>query len=533
MKHTHSSLLALVSLAPLAVAGDWGNAGGNAGRNGSTQELGPEAATLLWSGAKSSIIAWQPVTEGRRVFLVRQSSFIPSGVPNDAPIVALDLDTGAELWSVDLPYNPGEWTTWVAGVRNGRVFASRGGNGASSQAKLYALDAATGGILWDSDDLIDAGAYDGVSFAPDGDAIVASFRDIWRIDATDGSTVWRADRQCSVSGNCGPAVYGDAVYVADATFGGHVLKRFDLATGAFGYESAVMPGFLMQNTPMAGPDGTVYLNRVQNNPGTDFFYAFSDDGVGFAEKWNVAANYNTAVEYAIGPDGDVYMMGPGHMLQRLDPATGAMTGSFALGDSASVRIATDALGRVYVSDGEFATGTFYCLDADLTLRWSTAVTNINIGAPALAEDGTLVVAGVGSDVRAYRNPLAQDVIEISLSTGGAQTLKLHEPGSAGMSYWILGTTSGTAPGLLVGSVLLPLNFDPYTTYTIAQPNGPVLQSSLGTVDPTGDAVCTIQLPPGAPISPLPLTANHAALVLDLSTAVASFASNPTTVRIVP
>ena len=526
-------LLALTIPVLPGFLGDWGNAGGNAERNGSTDELGPGAATQLWSGGKSSIIAWQPVTEGKRVFMVRQSSFIPSGVPFDAPIVAMDLETGAELWTQDLPFSPGEWTSWVAGVRNGLVFASRGGNGASSAGPLYALDAATGAIQWTSTDLIDAGAYDGVSFAPNGDPVIASFKDIWRIDATNGSTAWRADRSCSVSGNCGGAVHGDSVYVADVAPGGHVMKRYDLATGAFLYSGPLMPGFLMQNTPMVGPDGTVYLNRVQNNPTTDFFYAFDDTGTSFIERWNTPANYNTAVEYTVGPGGEVYMMGPGHTLQQLDPTTGVILNSFAFIDSSSVRMATDTLGRVYVSNGEFTTGRFYCFDADLTLRWDTAVPNINIGAPALGDDGTLIVAGIGSDVRAYRNPLAQDIAEISVASGGSQALKLHEPASAGQTYWVLGTLSGTSPGFPIGPLLLPLNFDAYTTYTLTHPNSPILMNSLGVLDGNGDATCTFDIPAGLAVGPLPLTANHAFLIVNLASASASFASNSSTARLVP
>src|SRR5262245_54985449 len=149
MQFRPRSLLALsvlvVLIAAPARAGDWSNAGGNAGRNGLvTDEVGPMAADQIWSGGKSSIIAWQPVTEGNRAFMVRQTAFVPTGVPNEAPVVAMNLDTGAELWTFNVPYNPGDWTTWVGGARNGQVYCSRSGNGGSVAAKLYALDSATG-----------------------------------------------------------------------------------------------------------------------------------------------------------------------------------------------------------------------------------------------------------------------------------------------------------------------------------------------------------------------------------------------------
>ena len=163
----------------------------------------------------------------------------------------MNLDTGVEEWAIDIPFNSGDWTTWVAGVMNGQVYASRAGNGASVWARLHALDVADGSTIWLSDDEISAGAYDGVVFAPNGDPIIASFQDILRINHADGSTVWHAPRTASVSGNCGAAVHGEAVYVIDAAPGGHVIVRYDLAAGTEMYESELMAGFTLQNTPHA------------------------------------------------------------------------------------------------------------------------------------------------------------------------------------------------------------------------------------------------------------------------------------------
>jgi hypothetical protein len=390
-----------------AQGSDWTNAGGNAGRNGETAEVGPDAASLLWSGGRPSVIAWQPVTEGNRVFLVRQTGFPPGGEPNGSPVVAMDLDTGAELWAVNVPYNSGDWTTWVAGVDQGKVYASRSGNGASVSAKLYCLDAATGGTLWTSHDLIDAGAYDGVVFAPNGDPIIGSFTSIKRIRASDGTTAWNAARVGSVSGNCGGALHGSAVYVADAVPGGHRIKRFDLATGAFQYQGPVMSGFTLQNSPLVGPDGTIYLSRTQNNASTDFFYALRDDGTSIMTLWSVAAGWSTSSEFAVGPDGSVYMWAPGMEIHRLNPTNGSTlntSGPVSADFASSPRLGVDAQGRVYYSNGSFATGRVTSFERDLSTRWSVAVPNVNIGAPALGADGTLVIAGVGTDVRAIRTP---------------------------------------------------------------------------------------------------------------------------------
>jgi len=395
-------LTALLVLSPVALAGDWNNSGGNSGRNGLTPEVGPEAAAQIWTGSRSAIIAYQPVIEGSRVFMVRQSAFMPETM--GSPVVCQDLDTGAELWAAHIPANPNDWTTWVAGVKNGRVYASRSGNGASVSAKLYCLDAATGGVLWSSVENQTGGSYDGVVFAPNGDPVVASFTRIWRFDHLTGATVWSTPRVGSVSGSCGGAIHGSAIYVADAVVGGHAIKRFDLATGALQYQGPTMAGFTIQTTPMVAPNGNIYLSRVQNNASVDFFYAFQDTGTALVQLWNLAAGWSTNGEFGVGPDGSVYHFAPGASIDRLDPTSGAILNTTGplVSDFWSPRIGVDALGRVFLSNGGFTTGRFWSFNADLSLRWTIPVTNVNIGAPAIGRDGTLIVAGVGTNVKAYR-----------------------------------------------------------------------------------------------------------------------------------
>ncbi|MFO0836083.1 MAG: PQQ-binding-like beta-propeller repeat protein [Phycisphaerales bacterium] len=387
-----------------ALAQDWTNNGGNAGRNGQTNQLGPDAATQLWSGGRTSVIAWQPVIEGSRVFMVRQTGFPPEPNSDKSPVVCMNLDTGQEIWARNIPWLTGDWTTWVAGVSHGKVFVSRSGNGASVKAKLHALDAGSGATLWSSVDLIDAGPYDGVVFAPNGDPVVASFTKIWRINAGNGATVWTASRVGSVSGNCGGAIHGDAIYVADTVVGGHAIKKFNLTTGALMYQSPTLAGFTIQNTPMVAPDGTIYLSRVQNNASVDFFYAIDDNGTSMSVRWSVPAQWTTESEFAVASDGSVFMMDPGNKIARRRASDGGLIAQSAAipADSYQPRMAVDSQNRLYFSNGAFSNGRFYSFNPDLSERWSVAVTNINIGAPAFGRDGTLLVAGTGTNIKAYR-----------------------------------------------------------------------------------------------------------------------------------
>ncbi|MBM3961815.1 MAG: PQQ-like beta-propeller repeat protein, partial [Planctomycetes bacterium] len=300
---------------------------------------------------------------------------------------------------------------------------------------------------------------------------VASFQSIWRIRATDGATVWTANRQGSVSGQCGAARFGNAVYVADSVVGGQVIKRFDLATGAFQYQSPTMPGLLNQHQPMVGPDGTVYLNRASNSPGLDFFYAFTDTGAALTQRWAVPSGVGVAGEFACGADGSVYMLQPGDLLTRLDALTGAVLDTYAvpLGSNGySPRIAVDGDGRVFVANGAFPNGALLAFDRDLTLRWQVAVPNVNQGGPAIAADGTLVVAGVGNDLRAYRTPspwsnlgggiagaLGQPTLVGlgTLTAGNTVTFRAGNAAPNSLGVFILGASALNAP--VFGGTLVP------------------------------------------------------------------------------
>ncbi|MDM7916462.1 MAG: PQQ-binding-like beta-propeller repeat protein [Candidatus Eisenbacteria bacterium] len=407
-----STLLILSGAFAVAAAADWNNKGGNAQRNGLTSETGPTSATVAWSGARTSLIAWLPVIEGDDVFTVRQANW--PGQVHDAYVVCMDLISGGERWAVELPADEGDWTPWIAGVRDGKVYASRSGNGASVWAPMYCLDAQDGHTIWVSSIEQSGGPYDGCVFAPDGDLIVASFMDIWRFDAADGTVVWHASRVGSVSGSCGGALYGDALYVADAVPGGNAIVCFDIETGARRYQSETMSGFLIQNTPMCGADGTIYLARTQNNPAVDYYYAFTDTGTELVEKWHIPAGYSAFAEFAAGPDGSLYFIVPGPRLARIDRETGEIVDQTdVLSGLSAAHVAVDAGGKVFFSNGGFASGRLTSYEADLTERWSVPVPNINIGGPAIGRYGTLVVCGTGSDMRAYRT---QDPADVGPST---------------------------------------------------------------------------------------------------------------------
>jgi hypothetical protein len=103
------------------------------------------------------------------------------------------------------------------------------------------------------------------------------------------------------------------------------------------------------------------------------------------------------------------------------------------GNGSAPHFAVDASGKVFVSNGGFGNGRLYSFNPDLTLRWSLAVNNVNQGGPALGADGTLVIAGVGGNVRAFRSACQTQATVASRNAGA-------NPASLESNLPILGST---------------------------------------------------------------------------------------------
>ncbi len=159
------------------------------------------------------------------------------------------------------------------------------------------------------------------------------------------------------------------------------------------------------------------------------------------------------------------------------------------------------------------------------------LSDVIVGAP-WADPNGLGRAGTTYVLFGRQRSLSADVATLTASAGGTQTLDLDAGQvSAGMKYFLLGSYTGTEPGLPLGSVVLPLNLDAYLLFTASYPNTPLLSGSLGTLDAAGKATASFNLPAGLPIA-VDLTLRHAYVLLT-TTNEAIFASNQVPLFIQP
>jgi hypothetical protein len=76
-----------------------------------------------------------------------------------------------------------------------------------------------------------------------------------------------------------------------------------------------------------------------------------------------------------------------------------------------------------------------------------------------------------------------------------QNLSVRAPASlGGQPYWVLGSLTGTSPGIPLGPVTLPLTFDAYTAFTVTHPGRGLLSGQLGVLSPSGTADLTLFIP---------------------------------------
>ena len=146
-----------------------------------------------------------------------------------------------------------------------------------------------------------------------------------------------------------------------------------------------------------GPDGTIFLQRDGGN-----LYAFRDLGFGFIQLWEYEPDtINTGSAGHLGVDNDGHPLFVDGRLKRLDKETGMVLDSSEIELYRGI-ITVDASGTVYVNN---QTGKFYALSSNLqNIAWEASIPGNVYCAPAIAQNGIMVLAGGGTRIRAYQTP---------------------------------------------------------------------------------------------------------------------------------
>lgn len=230
----------------------------------------------------------------------------------DGRLAAFHLRSGRLMWQTDLP---GQWSFSSAPTfRNGMVYTG----GAGSGGTLYAVDAATGAVVWT------AGVANGDQSSPavtaTGVYVSYACAQSYRFDPADGALVWHHNTGCSGGGGRTPVVAAGGLWVREtATDEVPVLNLRDgRPRGVFGpWEwSAPAPAFLDRTGFFVS--GGVLRASSADTPVVPI-WTFEGD--------------RQIVTAPIVVNGHVYVGSSAGNLYALDPATGAAVWSTNVGES--------------------------------------------------------------------------------------------------------------------------------------------------------------------------------------------------------
>jgi hypothetical protein len=240
------------------------------------------------------------------------------------------------------------------------------------------------------------------------------------------------------------------------------------------------PGSFVQTAKLVAPDGAA----------SDWF-GFSVD---------VSGDMDSILVGAYQDDDNGSNSGSAYLFPRI-------TGSFG---SSSKLIASDG-----IANDNFGFGV--TLDVDRVLVGGS------LADPAGSSSGA-VWSFSGSGLMCPTFTAAPD--SISLGSGGTQTLTLAPgPGWEDQWYWVLGSVSGTTPGIMLGTTQIPLNFDAYLNFTAFQPNQGPFVNTLGTLDGSAQATAQITIAAGTDPTLAGLHVDHCYIIWSPFTGSIDFASN--------
>jgi hypothetical protein len=158
---------------------------------------------------------------------------------------------------------------------------------------------------------------------------------------------------------------------------------------------------------------------------------------------------------------------------------------------------------------------------------------IVVGAPRFTPAGPAVASGSAFAFRRGQLMHGHTTVRV---TGGEQQdfLLLAGPANGFKLHWIVGSASGTTPGVMLSpSITAPLNIDNYALQTISSTNSPPILGSLGLLDIDGVSKRTLIVPPGLEPSLAGLTLHHAYLIFEPLTFDLIGVSNAVPLTLVP
>lgn len=171
-------------------------------------------------------------------------------------------------------------------------------------------------------------------------------------------------------------------------------------------------------------------------------------------------------------------------------------GNVVYGQTLNVPTGADIRTGVGITD--FVGASFDGSTINVRPSVGSVLDNRGLLAYAVSHDAYGAQRRLGVDIGASESAfsLVGNVQLLEAARGGEQKLTIDAgPSFGGRIYLVLGSLSGSLPGIPLAGYTIPLQPDAWFNFTITNANTAYLQKSLGVLDAQGRATMTLTLPP--------------------------------------
>jgi len=346
------------------------------GRTGFSEVHSPGESRVAWTytlpqvGNQKGVILGSPAVSNDKVFFGAL----------DGKVHALDLKTGAELWTFT-----GQKSFWASSpaVHNGIVFIG------SQDKYVYAIDLETGEQIWR---YLTGGAISSSSPVVYKDKVYIGSEDgfLYALNETTGALVWKESLGEKIYSS--PAAYKDKIYVGvdSPNNGTYELHCLSAANGEGLWEVEAESGNKFTASPSVFAN-LVYIGGLDSKVYA-FEYASGD------EFWSKNTNHEITSTPAIAYDR-IYVTNWDGQLLSLEKNTGHVYWRYRAGSRVE--------GSPIVAEKKICFGAkngyFYCIDRGGGLIWKKQVEG-EITTAAAASTGMIIVVShtdTGSTITAF------------------------------------------------------------------------------------------------------------------------------------
>jgi outer membrane protein assembly factor BamB len=151
--------------------------------------IDPDNGRLRWSADLGGTVLTDLDAREGSIFVGINGTNPPGGRATNPLLVAIDARDGRPLWRASLPLMP----VGVGSSGDGAVYCAAENDGANNEARLLKLDAASGALVWQSDDIAKPNIFSPRPQGPavgDGTACVALDDTLYAFDTSTGKQRW-------------------------------------------------------------------------------------------------------------------------------------------------------------------------------------------------------------------------------------------------------------------------------------------------------------------------------------------------------